>query len=219
MEILRRPAGEPAGEHASIGILPSAFDPPTIAHLELARAGLRHVDQVLFVLPRALPHKTFEGVAFEARLEMLLAASAEEPLCGVAVTRGGLFIDIARECREVFGARAAIWFLCGRDAAERIVNWDYGPGASPHASPDASLDTMLGEFGLLVADRGGPFAPPERIAGRVRALDVEGALDEVSSSGVRRRAAAGDPWEHAVPAGIRALVRKHYGVIDPASGR
>ena len=51
---------------------------------------------------------------------MLEAIASEEPGFEVEVSSGGLFIDIARECR----ARrddADIWLLCGRDAAERIV--------------------------------------------------------------------------------------------------
>jgi nicotinate-nucleotide adenylyltransferase len=198
VEICRAPEGNPA----TLGVLASAFNPPTTAHLALARAALRHTNGVLFVLPRALPHKKFEGVGFEERLEMLLAATGGEPRFGVATSRGGLFIEIARECREAFGATVDVWFVCGRDAAERIVAWDYGePGA---------IGPMLGEFGLLVADRAGRFAPPAEIAVRSRALEVGEDVTAVSSSEVRRRIAAGELWEELVPPSIRRLVAARY---------
>src|SRR5215472_9245254 len=89
------------GEHvATLGVLPGTFNPPTRAHLALGRAALAHCDEVLFVLPRALPHKDFEGVGFEARLRLLQAAVADEARFAAASSDGGLFLEIARECRE-----------------------------------------------------------------------------------------------------------------------
>src|SRR5437764_13792105 len=98
-----------------LGILPGTFNPPTRAHLALAEAALKHVDEVLFVLPREFPHKVYEGASFDERMEMLRAA-ADQPRFSIASTGGGLFIEIARECRETYGD-AALCFLCGRDAA------------------------------------------------------------------------------------------------------
>src|SRR5438105_12585441 len=139
MEFRRRAAGR----LAQLGILPGAFNPPTVAHVALARAALNSsdVDEVVFVLPRQLPHKEFSGATLEQRLEMI-AAVAIDPAFSVALTEGGLFIDIAEECRAAYGHAVRLRFLCGRDAAERIVNWDYGhPGA---------FANMLTRFDLLV---------------------------------------------------------------------
>ena len=42
-------------------------------------AALGHVDEVVFVIPRAFPHKPFEGASLEQRLEMLNIITAREP--------------------------------------------------------------------------------------------------------------------------------------------
>ena len=117
-------------------------------------------------------------------------------------TEGGLFIEIAREMRQR-EPDSEVCFVCGRDVAERILNWDYGEAGF--------AEGMLKEFGLLVAARQGEFLAPERFKGRVVPLRLNGDFDEVSSSEVRRRIEAGEPWEHLVPEEIVDLVREVYG--------
>jgi nicotinate-nucleotide adenylyltransferase len=178
-----------------IGVLAGAFNPVTRAHLALADAATRVVDEVICVVPRIYPHKHFHGAALEDRIEMLKLAG-----CRVETTERGLFIDIARELRR---ADEDISFICGRDAAERIIEWDYG-------APDA-IEKMLEEFSLLVAEREGRYEPPEHLRSRVRHLHLDGDFGDVSSSEVRRRIAAGEAWEHLVPAAIVERVRRIYG--------
>src|SRR3954453_5942912 len=161
-----------------LGVLPGTFNPVTVAHLALARAALSHVDEVVFVLPRVFPHKDYSGASFEHRVAMLDAA-ADHPAFSIATADGGLFVDIVRECRLEYGEDIRASVLCGRDAAERIVGWDYG-------RPDA-VSEMLREFELLVAARDGAYDAPAQFAGAVRALDA-GALDTISASEVRERA-------------------------------
>ena len=110
---------------ARLGVLPGTFNPPTRAHLALADAALAHCDEVLFVLPRALPHKDYSGVGFQERLKLLGGVVAEHPRYAAAASDGGLFVEIAKECRSVYGREVEMAFLCGRDAAERIVGWKY----------------------------------------------------------------------------------------------
>ena len=185
----------------TLGILAGSFNPPTIAHLELARAGLSQVDEILCVVPSVFPHKDYSGATLEQRLEMLGAMGLPEPY-SIGSSSEGLFIDIARECREQYGPQTRLFFLCGRDAAERILTWDYGrPGV---------VDEMLGEFELLVAPRGGHFEPPQEFQGRIHLLAFDTAHDLVSSTEVRERIAKGEPWEHLVPEKIVDRVRKIY---------
>ncbi len=199
MEFFRRAEGSPS----KLGVLAGAFHPPTQAHLALARAALDNVDEVVFVLPRRFPHKRYEKVGLEDRLRLVLAATAGEPRFSVAVSEGGLFIEIARECKQAYGPGVDVWFLCGRDAAERIVNWDYGePGA---------FARQLETYGLLVAPRGGPYEPPVEYRNRIHPLTVPGGYDEVSSTAVREAIRAGRPWEHLVPETIVPEVRRLYG--------
>lgn len=187
---------------ARLGILPATFHPVTRAHLGLARDAMARVDEVLFILPHRFPHKKYEAAGFEDRLRILLAATAGEPRYSVAATRGGLFIDIARECRPFYSPETEFWFLCGSDAAERIVNWDYGePGA---------FRKQLDEFGLLVADRGGCYAPPKRFQDRILRLETAADYADISATEVRERIARGERWEHLVPESAVELIREVY---------
>lgn len=198
MEFFRRTAGTAR----RLGVFPGTFNPPTRAHLAVARAALSVVDEVVFVLPRALPHKGWEGARFDDRVRMLEAALAGEPRFSIAASERGLFIEIARECRAAYGAGTELYFLCGRDAAERIVNWDYG-------RPSAFAE-QLREYQLLVAPRKGAYEPPPDFRGRIHALALEPGLDDLSASEVRNRLRAGEPWEHLVPQAIVETVRKSY---------
>lgn len=182
-----------------IGVLAGAFNPVTRAHLALLDAASAKVDELICVVPRAYPHKEFHGATLDERVQMLRRASDRYR---VQVTDGGLFLDIARELRHE-NPGAQIWFICGRDAAERIVTWDYGP--------DIDVERVLNEFQLLVAARQGAYDPPEHVRARVHALALDCDVEEVSSTEVRRRIAAAEPWDHLVPETIKDLVKRIYG--------
>jgi nicotinamide-nucleotide adenylyltransferase len=190
------------GQPRSLGVLPSAFNPPTRAHLALAQAALKTVDEVLFVLPREFPHKPYEGASFDQRVEMLQAAARRTPRFSIAASVRGLFAEIAEECREAYGESVRLMFICGRDAAERIVAWDYG-------SPEA-FQKMISRFELLVAPRQGHYEPPAEIRDRVLVLEVDDKIGLISASEVRERLRRGEPWEHLVPPEIEPLVRAMY---------
>jgi nicotinate-nucleotide adenylyltransferase len=198
MEFFVRASGTPA----KLAAFPGSFNPVTIAHLALAEAGLGVVDEVVFVLPRAFPHKSYVGASFEQRIEMLAAAAAGRPGISVAACEGGLFSEIAEECRREYGERAGVSILCGRDAAERAAGWDYG-------RPDA-FGEMLRGFDLLVAGRGGPYSPPAGFRGRVRLIEIPRAMEAISSTEARARIARGEPWESLIPAAARELARSCY---------
>lgn len=196
MKFHRRAAGWPS----QVAVFPGSFNPPTVAHLALAEAALGQASEVVFVLPEVFPHKDFSGVGFAERLDLLLAA-AEHPRFTVATSQGGLFLDIARELKPHY-SDAALHFLCGRDAAERIVSWDYG-------SPDA-LTEMFAEFGLLVAARDGDYVPPSVHAAAMQRLPLARDYSEVSATEVRQRIRAQGDWEHLIPPAIRAKVGQLY---------
>ncbi len=196
---------------ATLGILPGTFNPPTRAHFALVRAAAPRIDEALFVLPRSFPHKRYEGATFEDRVKMLEAAAAA--LLGnlpysIASTERGLFVDIARECREAYGPRARLLFLCGKDAAERAANWDYGrPGA---------FAEMLNEFELVVFPRQGAYKPPPELRQRIHVLPLDASCDGISSTKVRERIIRGGRWEHLVPAVIAGMAKQIYSRVASA---
>lgn len=179
-----------------IGVLAGAFNPVTRAHLALAEAAGKVVDEVVCVVPRAYPHKHFHGAGLEERIEMLKLAGGKYR---VETAAGGLFVDIARELRK---PDAEISFICGRDAAERVIEWDYGEA-------DA-IEKILAEFSILVAERGGTYEAPAHLRHRVHRLELGEDFSNVSSTEVRRLIATGEPWEHLVPEAIVDRVRKIY---------
>jgi nicotinate (nicotinamide) nucleotide adenylyltransferase len=183
-----------------LGILAGSFNPPTRAHVALARAALSAVDNVLFVLPRLFPHKPYEGASLDERVSMLRTVTSCEPRLSAAVSVQGLFIEIAHEAREHFPS-SSLFFICGRDAADRIVNWNYGePGA---------IERMLEDFHLLVAPRQGVYTPPAHLSQAVHRLALED-YDECSSSHVREAIRAGSGWKHLVPEEIAGAVEQIY---------
>jgi nicotinic acid mononucleotide adenylyltransferase len=190
---------------ARAAIFPGAWNPPTVAHRAIARAALQWAEEVIWVLPRAFPHKAYEGAGFDERLHML--GLLMEPGFSVAISEGGLYVEIADEAREFFGRRTEIGMVCGRDAAERIAGWDYGrPGV---------FAEMLEKYPLLVAGRAGEYHPPEGHADRIITLTPDECFDEISSTDVRRRIASGEPWRGLVAEPIADIVAVLYGAKPP----
>ena len=188
------------GTPRRLAILAGSFNPPTCAHLALADAALTFADEVLFVLPKVFPHKKYVGASFDQRLRMLRTATAANRNWAIGIADRGLFIEIAAEAKPHF-PHSEFWFVCGRDAAERIAAWDYG-----HPSAFAA---MLNSFGLLVARRQGEYIPPPELAERIKPLALE-SYDEHSSTEVRERIRRGGPWRHLVPESIANEAEEVY---------
>jgi nicotinate-nucleotide adenylyltransferase len=185
-----------------VAVFPGAWNPPTLAHLEIARVARNYIGEVIWVLPRLFPHKSFEGATFEARCRMLEILVNQEPGFSAAISEGGLYAEIADEAREYFGPAAEIALVCGRDAAERIAAWDYGsPGF---------FDDFVRRYKLLVAARTGEYEPAEHHRERMMRLPMSTSWDDVSSSEVRRRIAAGEDWRALVPPAIADIVETLY---------
>lgn len=206
MKFYRRASGGPSRVAHQVAVFPGSFNPPTVAHLALAEKAAQLVDEVIFVLPEVFPHKDFAGVGFDDRLALLLKVAARGHFTSrftVASTQGGLFIDMARELRPHY-ADAKLYFLCGRDAAERIVNWDYGePGM---------LERMFAEFSLWVAARNGHYEPPPAYAGAIVPLPLDHDFGDFSATQVRNLAARNGDLRHLIPAEIVDDVARLYRV-------
>lgn len=194
-----------------MGLFPGTWNPPTVAHLEIARAAGRECDEVIWVLPRTLPHKEFEKAGFEARRAMLTVLARAWPGFSAAVSEGGLYTEIAAEAREYFDPKTEIALVLGRDAAERIANWDYGR--------EGVFEDLVARHRMLVAARNGEYVATGQRPERIARLAMEASWDEVSSSEVRRRIAAGEPWRHLTPSAIAGIVGNLYaeGIADGAT--
>ncbi len=190
------------GDALRVGVLPSAFNPPTIAHFALADAAQQfaELDQVVFALPGDLPHKSFVGASRGQRIEMLKAAVTRQPGRGVALTDGGLFVEIARELKALHRPGAEIFLICGKDAAQRIAAWDYGAGPT--------FEDQLEEFTLLVGNREGRYIPDPCWGERVQAMRLPDELDAVSSANLRQRRRRNEDWQSLTVPAVAKLIEQ-----------
>ena len=127
--------------------------------------------------------------------------------CRVEPTSHGLFIDIARDLQRRYGDRVQLFFLCGADAAERVVNWDYGEAGF--------AERMLREFHLLVAPRKTEYRPPPHLRDWIHPLSLQAVHQAISSTEVRERIEQSLSWEHLVPPLIVENVRQIYPANRP----
>jgi nicotinic acid mononucleotide adenylyltransferase len=191
----------PVSAKIRLALLPGSFHPITKAHLALARAALAFADQLWFVLPRSFPHKSYDQVSLRNRVELIRAA-IDDPRMAVVISEGGLFIEMVRECRRRFPTLGQISVVCGRDAAERIIAWDYD-GVEP-------IEEQLREYSLLIAARNGDFQPPPLLAPHIQTLHLDEDYNQTSATALREKIRQGGDWQQYTPAAIHDRVRALY---------
>lgn len=203
--------GKPARQ---IGVLGGTFDPIHNAHCEIARAACEQasLDRVLFVVSARPPHKSGETFACaEDRYAMVEAAvrgEARLEASRIEIERPGASytVDTLREIGSQYpGAR--LFLIIGYDSLLDLPQW---------RDPRGIMDLAR----LLVVPRPGPRRdPPSECAGHFDLLAYpETAL---SSTEVRERIRAGQPFGRLVPPGVEALIRQKglYDAARPSSPR
>jgi nicotinate-nucleotide adenylyltransferase len=200
--------GMASGERR-LGVFSGAFNPITLAHVGLAESALAHyrLHEVLFLLPITQPHKRIEDAPIDARLAMLALTGQHHPAFTIASCTHGLFIDIARAVELAYPPATHLWFITGRDAAERILTW-------PYPDPRQALSDLFARAELLVADREGQFVLPEAPAVRAHAaqihhLPLPSAYNHVSATEIRTRLAHGEDVSDLVPSAVLIYIRAH----------
>ena len=113
--------------NARLGVLGSAYNPITRAHLLLARCSKDQfkLHEIIFVLPKTLPNKPVVDTSIEQRLEMMQLGTTDVPYVSLGLCTHGLFLDICAALQKVYPQGPEIFFITGRDAGERILNWPY----------------------------------------------------------------------------------------------
>jgi len=199
----------PLPNNGRLGVLGGAYNPITRAHLLLARYSREQckLDEVIFVLPKILPNKPLVGASVEQRLEMMRLGISGIPYISLGVCSHGLFLDICAGLQQIYPQKPEIFFITGRDAAERIITW-------PYDDPAAALAKMFASFQLLVFQRQGSLDLPENplvqnYANRIHTLEMEENLDKVSSTEVRQRMSEGRSIAELVPTEVAVFIQKH----------
>ncbi len=154
-------------------VYPGSFNPPTVAHLHIARAaldlcGLDRVD--LAVSRRALGKEDVDRPRFDERLHVLEQVVAGRGWLGLVVTNAQLLVDIAAGYDAV---------VMGADKWAQVNDPVFYGGCS-----NARDDAVARLPRPIVVPR------PPHPTPAAYALEVDPALGEVSSSAVRNGATA-----------------------------
>jgi nicotinate-nucleotide adenylyltransferase len=195
--------------NARLGVLGGAYNPITRAHLLLARCSKEQfkLHEIIFVLPNILPNKPVVDISIEQRLEMMRLGTTDVRYVSLGLCTHGLFLDICAALQKVYSQSPEIFFITGRDAAERILNW-------PYPDPAEALARMFAGFQLLVFEREGQLKLREnplieQHSTRIHTLRLSEHIDHISSTKVRQRILAGQSINNLVPEGVAAFIKTH----------
>lgn len=204
-----------------IGLLGGSFNPIHNAHLRIAGEAQAActLDEIIFIPAADPPHKLLEGgVSFACRSKMVSMAIADRPdykISTVEEERGGksYSIDTIRGFRGLF-PNDELFFIIGADSFLDIGTW--------HRYAD-----IFASCNMIVAERPGchivnPItALPEAVRGAFTLTSVSGSLThesgyrtffitgaplEISSTEIRRFAAAGADLTQFVPPDVAAYI-------------
>jgi len=168
--------------------------------------------EVLLLLPEVPPHKTIFGASLEQRLEMMQLAVEDRPYAAVGLSTHGLFLDMYQGLLGVYPPHTDVFFLTGRDAAERILTWKYDDAAT-------ALRQMFTAFQLIVCDRDGPFHLPDDpllapYQQRIHCCTLPPGFNHVSATEVRQRCLQGLPLDDLVPPGVARYIGEHKLYVE-----
>jgi nicotinate-nucleotide adenylyltransferase len=191
-----------------LGIYGGSFDPVHNGHLALARVCQHQtaLDEIWFTPTAVQPLKQRGPHATDSqRIEMLRMAILSEPswrVCELEITRGGVSytVETLRQLHEELHD-AVLFFLLGVDAIQDVPQWREPREIFALATP-------------LVVRRAGQPEPDLSALRQVCAANKQPKLIEmpevdVSSTEVRRRAAAGERVDDLVPPSVSAYMATH----------
>ena len=195
-----------------VGILGGAFNPPHTGHLVCAQEALTQLelDKVLFVPVGEAPHRSLEGdPGAEERLEMVELAIADDERFEASraeIDRDGpsYTSDTLRGLHEAM-PDDELFLILGGDQAATLASW-HEPEAVLELATVAVVERISWSkhaIGIKVGRLRGGRA--------IRYLDMP--IIQISSSSIRRRAAAGQPIRYLVPDKVAAYIESNglYG--------
>lgn len=192
-------------------VLPSAFNPPTRAHLHLLAVAseIEHARPAALLSTRNVAKGVF-GASLDDRVGMLLALHGADPQLAVLATNAPRLADQAAALRSAF-PDASVDFVVGHDTLIRLFDPVY------YNDMDAALATFFANHRVIATNRGDASIATVRdfvdaSAGRFKARIILRAIEahpaSLSSTGARTSIAnGGDPVEIA-PA-VAAYIRAH----------
>ena len=194
-------------------VLPSAFNPPTRAHLRLLdpALGVEGVQGGAALLTTRNVAKGIEGAALADRIGMLLAARASRPGLAVLAANQARIADQAAALRATWPG-ATFDFVLGYDTLVRLFDDQYYDGPmelvlDPFFECHRIVATNRGE--VTVADMEAWVAErASRYAARIITVGLDEEHGRMASSEARARIGAGAGSDD-VPAEVAAYIREH----------
>jgi nicotinamide-nucleotide adenylyltransferase len=201
---------EPAGR---VAVLPSAFNPPTWAHLHLLDVGLavEGVTSSAALLTTKNVAKEVFGAGLADRVAMLLAVQESRPGLAILATNVARLIDQAAALRA-WSPRLDFDLVVGYDTLVRLFDSRYYADMQAELSPffdrHRVIATNRGQHGVAAAAAFllRPEARPFASAILVRELDDHPA--SLSSTAARSDVARGE-HPSALPPEVAAYIRAH----------
>lgn len=204
-----------------IGLMGGTFDPIHNGHLAIAdevRAAL-NLDTVIFEVAGVPALKYHRAVTSAERrylmVERAVAHYAPFQASRLEIERGGISytIDTVDALRARFGARAEIFVIVGTDALEDLARWH-----EPERLCAAVTFVLCPRPGT---DTAGVRDHLSRAGLAPNIVQVDVAQLEISSTDIRRRVAAGEPYRFLVPSAVERYIEENglYGreVADSGS--
>ena len=205
--------------------LPSAFNPPTLAHLRLldlavAAAG---ADGGAALLTTRNVDKGVEGAPLAERVGMLLAARARRPALAVLAANRARIVDQAAVLEAAF-PDASFDVALGHDTLARLFEPRYYDGGAEGMA--RALERFFARRRVIAANRGDAGADAvaawaaERaapFAGRILVVALDARHARLSSSAARARLEAGLPCDD-LPDGVAERIRAR-GLYRPGGAR
>lgn len=204
----------------NVGILGGTFDPVHLGHLSIADAAMEQVslERVLFI-PAGHPRlKQAEPLAsVEQRLEMVRLATADNSrfeVWDIEAHRPGptYTIDTLMELSATLGPTSDLFLILGMDVLGQLDRWK-DPARVLELCQPLALDRP-GEQGFDWADFYHRVPEAEGRVGTVTA-----PLIDVSSTELRRKAAAGEDLADQTPVAVAEYIREQGLYLTAREGR
>ncbi|MCZ2107981.1 MAG: hypothetical protein LC118_00155 [Dehalococcoidia bacterium] len=200
-----------AGFNGRVAVLPSAFNPPTLAHLHLLERArsLEEMTDAAAMLSTRNVDKGISGAALWDRVGMLLAAREEHGWLGVLAVNAARLVDQGEALREAFpGVRFD--FVVGFDTLLRLFDRKY------YSEMERELEPFFAEHRVIATNRA-----EDRIdvveafiehgagafAARIVALEIDEGAAAMSSTAARRALEAGSDAPH-LPRGVQEYITR-----------
>lgn len=192
-----------------LGLYGGSFDPVHYGHLLLAECCREtlELDEVWLIPAEIPPHKQDrERALAKHRYEMLELALGGHPQLKASrleIDRGGVSYTVETlEAVRQQHPQAELYLLMGADSLRDLPTW-----RDPHRICELAIPAVVRRGGAAEPDYSvlARLVPPDRLEA-IRASQVKMPLIELSSTDLRRRAAAGQSLRYRTPRAVEKYI-------------